>query len=105
MILHAPKSTFDKTRDDIKAMAKKAAADLRKAAEVPASGVWTPGGGGSRPRGLPEELRQRVIEVRTALYQRGLYDPILVRFDSATVAEATTLAIADELERVAEALS
>ncbi len=102
MILQAPKSTFNKSRDEIKAMAAAVAADLRKASNAPAS--WTPAGGGSRPRGLPEELRQRVIEVRTALYQRGMYDPILARFDSATVPEATTLVIADELAKLAEAL-
>lgn len=102
MILQPPKSTFNKTRDEIRTMAAALAADLRKAADTPKTGA--PGGGGSRPRGLPEELRQRVIEVRTALYQRGLFDPLLARFDSATVPDATTLAIADELAKVASAL-
>ena len=61
-------------------------------------------GGGSRHRGLPEELRQRFIQVRTALFTRGIYDPVLVRFDTATVAQAPTSEIAERLAAVAAAL-
>jgi len=35
--------------------------------------------------GVSPEVRQRFIEVRSELFQRGIYDPVLVRFDSATV--------------------
>lgn len=61
-------------------------------------------GGGSRHRGLPEELRERFIDVRAALFQRGIYDPVLVRFDTASVTQASTQEIAEQLEIVAAAL-
>ena len=61
-------------------------------------------GGGSRHRGLSEDLRERFLAVRTVLFQRGIYDPVLVRFDTATVAQASTREIAEELARVAESL-
>lgn len=61
-------------------------------------------GGGSASRGLPEELRAAVIAVRAALYRRGVYDPLLVRFDSATTAPATNAEIAQELGIIAESL-
>jgi hypothetical protein len=61
-------------------------------------------GGGSRHRGLPEDLRQRFIAVRAALFTRGIYDPVLVRFDTATVAQAPTSEIAEALATVAAAL-
>ena len=61
-------------------------------------------GGGSRHRGLPEELRQRFIDVRAALFARGIYDPVLVRFDTATAPQAPTHEIAERLAAVADAL-
>jgi len=63
-----------------------------------------PAGGGSSGRGLPEELRAAVIAVRAALFQRGVYDPILVRFDSATVAPATSAEIAEQLQTISKSL-
>lgn len=60
--------------------------------------------GGSRHRGLPEDLRQRFIDVRAALFARGIYDPLLVRFDTATVTQAPTAEIAQQLATVAAAL-
>ncbi len=103
MILQPPKPTYAMTRDAIKSLAAAVSADLRKAA-AGAQDPATPTGGGSRQRGLPEDLRRRFIEVRTALFQRGVFDPVLVRFDTATVPQATTLAIADALAKLAEAL-
>lgn len=61
-------------------------------------------GGGSRHRGLPEELRQQFIDVRAALFTLGIYDPVLVRFDTATVAQAPTIEIAERLAALAETL-
>lgn len=49
-------------------------------------------------------LRARFIEVRGALFQRGIYDPVLVRFDSATAPKATTQEIAEQLATVAQSL-
>jgi hypothetical protein len=54
---------------------------------------------------LSPELRSRFIAVRGALYQRGVYDPVLVRFDSGTVAKATVSEVAEQLGRVAESLT
>ena len=53
---------------------------------------------------LTAELRERFINVRAALFQRGIYDPVLVRFDSATVAQASAQEIGQQLATVAEAL-
>lgn len=47
------------------------------------------------------QLRERFINVRAALFQRGIYDPVLVRFDSATAPRATTREIAEQLATVA----
>ena len=62
-------------------------------------------GGGSRHRGLPEDLRARFIAVRAELFDRGVYHPMLVRFDTASVAQAPTSEIADELATLAETLT
>jgi len=84
---------------------KELAAETAEALQSAASSEPIPHtGGGSRHRGLPEELRQRFIDVRAALFARGIYDPVLVRFDSATVAQAPTSEIAEQLATVAAAL-
>ncbi len=103
-MLQPPKSTFAMTREQIREMASAVAADLKKIAD-PKTGEALPAtGGGSRQRGLPEELRQRFIQVRTALFQRGIFDPILSRFDTATVPQATTLSVADALAKLTQSL-
>ena len=81
---------------------------LRRIAEqiraiAPAAGDLK-GGGGSLHRALPEDLRKAFVTARATLFQRGIYDPVLVRFDTATVAQASNAEIADELTKVAEAL-
>ena len=53
---------------------------------------------------LPADLRARFIEVRAALFTRGIYDPVLVRFDSATVPKASTREIGEQLATVAATL-
>jgi len=53
---------------------------------------------------LPEPLRQRFIRVRTALFQRGIFDPVLVRFDTASAPQATTKEIGEQLALVAAGL-
>ncbi|HEX8154720.1 MAG TPA: hypothetical protein VF698_16430, partial [Thermoanaerobaculia bacterium] len=60
--------------------------------------------GGSRQRGLPEDLRLRFIGVRSSLFQRGIYDPVLVRFDTASAPQAATSEVAEQLAKVAEGL-
>ena len=89
--------------DELKQLALLVAAELKRAAgesSQPIAGT----GGGSRHRNLSEELRSSFIEIRTALFQRGVYDPVLVRFDTATVPQASTLEIAEQLETVAAKL-
>ena len=51
------------------------------------------------------DLRARIVAVRTALYRRGVFDPVLARFDSATVARATNAEVAEHLEAAAPALA
>lgn len=50
---------------------------------------------------LSPQVRERFIGVRAALFQRGIFDPVLVRFDSATAPRATTQEIAEQLASVA----
>ncbi|MDQ3283945.1 MAG: hypothetical protein M3Q69_21280 [Acidobacteriota bacterium] len=54
--------------------------------------------------GVTPALRTRFIQVRAALFERGMYDPVLVRFDSATVAKASVEEIAEQLQSVSDAL-
>ena len=51
--------------------------ELKSVAAEMSSGTMTP------------ELRARFIAVRAALFTRGIYDPVLVRFDSATVPQVS----------------
>jgi hypothetical protein len=53
---------------------------------------------------LPNDLRKRFIAVRAELFQRGVFDPLLARFDTATVPRASTAEIANELKLLAEGL-
>ena len=53
---------------------------------------------------LSPQLRARFIALRTALFERGIYDPVLARFDSATVSPATVAEMADQLVAVATSL-
>jgi len=53
---------------------------------------------------LTPELRARFMAVRSALFQRGVYDPVLVRFDSATVPQITPAEAAAQLAKVADSL-
>ena len=53
---------------------------------------------------VPADLRARFIEVRAALFQRGIYDPVLVRFDSATAPKATPQQVGEQLAALAASL-
>jgi hypothetical protein len=66
--------------------------DLKAAARVVAEEMKSAG-----PGPLPPDLRRRFLDVRTALFRRGMYDPILARFDSATVPQATAAEVAERL--------
>jgi len=54
---------------------------------------------------LPNDLRKRFIAVRAELFQRGVFDPVLARFDTTTVPRASTSEIAQELKLLAETLA
>ena len=95
---HAPLSL-----DELRGRASQVAESLAALANAGAPIATNPGGG-SRHRAIPEELREQFIEVRAALFQRGLYDPVLVRFDTATAPQATTAEIAEQLRSVAASL-
>jgi hypothetical protein len=60
--------------------------------------------GAGTNKDLPKELRARFVAIRAELFQRGIFDPILVRFDTATVPQASPREIADELTLVASNL-
>jgi len=53
---------------------------------------------------MAPELRERFIRVRAELFRRGIYDPILARFDSHTAPPADTHSVAQQLALVADQL-
>jgi hypothetical protein len=53
---------------------------------------------------VPAELRKRFIAVRAALFGRGVFNPVLARFDSATVTRASSEEIAAQLDALATSL-
>jgi len=53
---------------------------------------------------LSPAVRAQFIAVRDALYRRGVYDPVLVRFDSATAPRASVAEVAQQLATIAESL-
>jgi hypothetical protein len=75
------------TQDELKTLAATVAAEMKTAGEA-----------------LSPDLRAAFIDIRAALFQRGVYDPVLVRFDSATAPRATNAEIAEQLDKVAAAL-
>ena len=87
--------------DQLKTEAAALAAALKN---LGATAALAASGGGSLHRGLPADLQSRFIKIRAALFQRGIYDPVLVRFDTASVTQASTQEIAEQLETVAGAL-
>lgn len=68
--------------DELRTMAAQIAEEMKSAAEP-----------------LPHDLRERFIQVRAALFQRGMYDPVLVRFDSATAPKATAAEVGEQLSQ------
>ena len=81
---HDNKAPIAMSIDEVRTLAAEVAAEMKTVAGA-----------------LPVSLRNRFINVRAALFQRGIYDPILVRFDSATAPPASTAEVAAELESVA----
>jgi hypothetical protein len=86
------------TQDQMKSAAASLATELR---QHPGNGDPT---GGSKHRGLPDPVRERFIALRAAMYARGIYDPVLVRFDSATAPQASNEELAAQLETLTQSL-
>ena len=61
------------TIEDLKAAAANVAREMRESAAP------------------SKELRARFVAIRAELFQRGIFDPVLVRFDSATVPHAVNV--------------
>jgi hypothetical protein len=76
------------TPEQIQEMARTLAAELNQANAQPAA-----------------DLRDRFIALRTELYRRGVFDPVLARFDTATVAKASLAEVAEHLEATAASVS
>jgi hypothetical protein len=53
---------------------------------------------------IPPHRPTRFFGGRAALFQRGIYDPVLVRFDSATAPRASAQEVGEQLATVAESL-
>jgi hypothetical protein len=100
--MHDDKRPIAIPLDRLKTLAREVAAAMSASESAGATPAAT--GGGSVHRGLGEDLRLRFIDVRAALFQRGIFDPVLVRFDTATAPQATTSEIAQQLSAVAESL-
>jgi hypothetical protein len=54
---------------------------------------------------LSPDQRRRFIAIRAELFQRGIFDPILARFDTATVSPASTQEVANQLAAIAASVS
>jgi hypothetical protein len=88
------------TDTELKEHAKAIAAELAKEGEADSR----LGESGVLKRGIAPPLRVRFIELRTNLIARGISDPLLARFDSYSVPQAATRAVAEQLGKVAEEL-
>ena len=53
---------------------------------------------------VPDALRKRFVALRAALFGRGVFNPILARFDTATVTRASSEEIAAQLDSLATSL-
>jgi len=74
------------TTEELKAEAAAVARSLREAPSVSA------------------DVRKRFIGLRAALFGRGVFNPVLARFDSATVTRASSEEIAAQLDALATSL-
>ena len=89
--------------EDLKRSAQRVSAELMEAANNAPAGDGQQQG--SAHRKLPETTRKNFIDLRGALFARGIYDPVLVRFDTATAPQAETKKVAEQLATIAESLT
>ena len=92
------------TMPELKQEAEAVATALREAAELVPTERLASSGGGSSHRMLSDDVRMRFVKLRTHLFRIGVFDPVLARFDSATVPQASTSELADELSAIAGSL-
>lgn len=62
-------------------------------------------GDNSRPHPIDPDLRVRFLEIRTWMQRMGWVDPVLNRFDTYTVPQATTREVAERLAEIASGLA
>jgi len=91
---------------DLKAEAARVAAEMLTFAEKYKDVTTQPDAHQLRLKNamMAPELRERFIRVRAELFRRGIYDPILARFDSHTAPPADTHSVAQQLALVADQL-
>jgi hypothetical protein len=86
MMKEAKRNPIAIPAEELKAMAAELAGELRSVSPIPA------------------DVRRRLIDLRAGLFLRGIFDPVLVRFDSATAPPASATEMAEELEALATSL-
>lgn len=79
--------------DELKREAQRISAEIHELNPAADGGAHQ----GSAHRPLSDELKRRVLALRSDMFEAGIYVPILVRFDSATVTQADSVAIAGQL--------
>ena len=91
---------------DLKAEAARVAAEMLSFAEKYKPVTTDPDAHQVRLKNamMNADLRERFIRVRAELFRRGIFNPVLARFDSHTVAPADALAVGKQLAAVAEKL-
>ncbi|HET7711320.1 MAG TPA: hypothetical protein VFL80_05270 [Thermoanaerobaculia bacterium] len=84
--MHEAAPTVTATSSDLRAVASELAGAIRAGATI------------------APEIRSRLIVLRAALFQRGIYDPVLARVDSITVPPVSADRLAAQLEEIASSL-
>ncbi len=91
--------------EEFKARAKDVAEEMLRATEGTNGEDEPLAEDNSRSRVIDAELRVRFIEVRTWMHRMGLVDPLLNRFDSYTVPQATSREVAERLSEIAGSMT
>lgn len=91
-------------RDEMASMVGELAEEMLRATEGTTKEDEPLADDNSRQRVIGPELRVRFVELRSWMQRLGLVDPVLSRFDSYTVSQATSREIAERLAEVAESL-
>lgn len=79
--------------DELKREAQRISAEIQELNPAADGGAHQ----GSAHRPLSDDLKRRLLSLRSDMFEAGIYVPLLVRFDSATVSQADSRAIAEQL--------